>query len=50
MVERGVVVNHSLNAHPVVRLTPPAVLSPSQEARLLEAVEGSLTALAKSLT
>ncbi|MFD4561392.1 aspartate aminotransferase family protein [Streptomyces sp. NPDC058469] len=50
MVDRGVVINHSLNAHPVVRLTPPAVLSPSQEARLLEAFEGSLTAMAKSLT
>nr|WP_245607611.1 aminotransferase class III-fold pyridoxal phosphate-dependent enzyme [Streptomyces prunicolor] len=50
MVDRGVVVNHSLNAHPVVRLTPPAVLSPAQEARLLEAVEGALTAMAKSLT
>ena len=49
MVDRGVVVNHSLNAHPVVRLTPPAVLSPSQEARLLEAVEGALSAMAKSL-
>lgn len=49
MVDHGVVVNHSLNAHPVVRLTPPAVLSPSQEARLLEAVEGSLSAMAKSL-
>ncbi|MFJ9632277.1 aspartate aminotransferase family protein [Streptomyces sp. NPDC101175] len=50
MVERGVVVNHSLNAHPVVRLTPPAVLTPAQETRLLTAVEGSLSALAKSLT
>jgi putrescine aminotransferase len=50
MVDRGVVVNHSLNAHPVVRLTPPAVLSPAQETRLLEAVEGALSAMAKSLS
>jgi putrescine aminotransferase len=35
MVESGIVVNHSLNAHPVIRLTPPAIMSPSDEDRLL---------------
>lgn len=50
MVDRHVVVNHSLNAHPVVRLTPPAVITPEEEARLLEAVDGSLTALAKTFS
>ncbi|GAA3308517.1 hypothetical protein GCM10020295_70770 [Streptomyces cinereospinus] len=28
LVDRHVVVNHSLNAHPVVRITPPAVIAP----------------------
>ncbi|MFB6890797.1 aspartate aminotransferase family protein [Kitasatospora sp. NPDC056327] len=47
LVDRHVVVNHSLNAHPVVRLTPPAVITPDEEARLLEAVDGALSAMAK---
>ncbi|GHE48318.1 aminotransferase [Streptomyces capitiformicae] len=47
LVDRHVVVNHSLNAHPVVRLTPPAVITPDEEARLLEAVDGALSAMAR---
>ncbi|BBC31497.1 Acetylornithine aminotransferase [Streptomyces graminofaciens] len=50
MVDRSVLVNHSLNAHPVVRLTPPAVLTPDQEAQLLEAFDGSLSAMAKTFS
>ncbi|KUO09851.1 aspartate aminotransferase family protein [Streptomyces sp. DSM 15324] len=47
LVDRHVVVNHSLNAHPVVRVTPPAVLSPDEETQLLEAMDDALTAMAK---
>ncbi|MDX3311258.1 aspartate aminotransferase family protein [Streptomyces sp. NPDC054884] len=50
MVDRSVLVNHSLNAHPVVRLTPPAVLTPDQEAQLLEAFDGALSAMAKTFS
>ncbi|MFE9423188.1 aspartate aminotransferase family protein [Kitasatospora sp. NPDC006697] len=47
LIDRHLVVNHSLNAHPVVRLTPPAVTTADEEARLLEAVDGALSAMAK---
>lgn len=47
LVDRHVVVNHSLNAHPVVRITPPAVITPDEEIQLLEAVDGALAAMAK---
>ncbi|MEV7867365.1 aspartate aminotransferase family protein [Streptomyces sp. NPDC088124] len=50
MVDRHVVVNHSLNAHPVVRLTPPATLTPAEEAELLTAFDDSLTAMAKNFS
>ncbi len=38
LLERGVLVNHSLNAHGVVRLTPPAVLTDAEADRLVETV------------
>ena len=38
LLERGVLVNHSLNAHAVVRLTPPAVLTDAEADRLVETV------------
>jgi putrescine aminotransferase len=50
LVDRGVVANHSLNAHPVIRFTPPAILTPAEESRLLEAVDGALAAMARTLT
>lgn len=46
LIDRHVLVNHSLNAHKVVRLTPPAVLTQAQVARLLDAFAGAATALA----
>lgn len=39
MLEQNVVVNHSLNSHTVVRLTPPAVLNDSQLDWLIAAFE-----------
>ena len=51
LLERGVLVNHSLNAHSVVRLTPPAVLTDAETDRLLEEMAGAaktLTALERS--
>jgi putrescine aminotransferase len=47
LIERHVLVNHSLNAHKVVRLTPPAVLTGAHVARLLDAFAGAATALAR---
>jgi putrescine aminotransferase len=46
LLERHVLVNHSLNAHRVIRLTPPAVLSDVDTAWLLDAVTAAATALA----
>ena len=46
LVERGVLVNHSLNAHRVVRLTPPAVLTDAEADRLLEVVAAAALDLA----
>ena len=46
LLGRRVVVAHSLNDHRVVRLTPPAVLSPDESAWLLDAIEHALTAVA----
>jgi putrescine aminotransferase len=37
LLERGVIVNHSLNAHKVIRLTPPAVLDETEIGWLLDA-------------
>lgn len=41
LLDRGVIVNHSLNAHTVVRFTPPAVLSDAEVDELSEAVRGA---------
>jgi putrescine aminotransferase len=46
LLEQGVLVNHSLNAHRVVRLTPAAVMNEADEAWLFEAVAGAADALA----
>jgi putrescine aminotransferase len=46
LLDRGVLVNHSLNAHRVVRLTPPAVLTDAEADRVVTAVAGAATALA----
>ncbi|QDQ09665.1 aspartate aminotransferase family protein [Streptomyces spectabilis] len=39
LIQQGVVTNHSLNSHLVLRLTPPAVLSPSDVTFLLTAFD-----------
>jgi putrescine aminotransferase len=46
LLGRGVLVNHSLNAHRVVRLTPPAVWSDEDTGWLLAAFQGAAAALA----
>ena len=46
LLDRGVLVNHSLNAHRVVRLTPPAVLTDAEADRVVESVAAAATALA----
>jgi putrescine aminotransferase len=46
LMDCGVVANHSMNAHPVVRLTPPAVLGDAELRRLAEALERAVAALA----
>ncbi len=48
MIERGVIVNHSLNAHNVIRLTPPAVLTAADVDLVLTAVTGAAGALNES--
>ncbi len=48
MIERGVIVNHSLNAHTVIRLTPPAVLTAADADLVLTAVAGAAGALRDS--
>ncbi|HEX2314160.1 MAG TPA: aminotransferase class III-fold pyridoxal phosphate-dependent enzyme [Thermomonospora sp.] len=45
LIDAGVIANHSLNAGPVVRLTPPAVLGSADEAWLVEAFERACVAL-----
>jgi putrescine aminotransferase len=47
LLDRGVLVNHSLNAHRVVRLTPPAVLTDAEADRVVEAVAAAATALSR---
>jgi putrescine aminotransferase len=49
LLEAGVLVNHSLNAHRVVRLTPPAVLTPSDLDWISTAFTTAVTALTKEL-
>jgi putrescine aminotransferase len=46
LLERRVIVNHSFNAHAVLRLTPPALLQPADVTRLIEALTESLRAVA----
>jgi putrescine aminotransferase len=46
LLDRGVLVNHSLNAHRVVRLTPPAVLTDADADRVVEAVAAAALTLA----
>ncbi|MET9953690.1 aminotransferase class III-fold pyridoxal phosphate-dependent enzyme [Streptomyces sp. NPDC006339] len=48
LMEAGVLVNHSLNAHTVVRLTPPAVLTEANVDRIAEAFAGAATALSRT--
>jgi putrescine aminotransferase len=45
LLERGVLVSHSLNAHSVVRLTPPAVMSDQDVDWLLSAATESVLAV-----
>jgi putrescine aminotransferase len=45
LLEHGVIVNHSLNDHSVIRLTPPAVMSEADVAWLLQAMHDSLAAV-----
>jgi putrescine aminotransferase len=47
LLDRGVIVNHSLNAHRVLRFTPPAVLSTADIRWLLDALAESAHALAR---
>lgn len=47
--DRGVLVNHSLNAHRVVRLTPPAVLTQSDVDWLFTAFDAAATTLEGTL-
>ncbi|MEV6975316.1 aminotransferase class III-fold pyridoxal phosphate-dependent enzyme [Kitasatospora sp. NPDC093806] len=49
LLDRGVVVNHSLNAHAVARFTPPAVLRESELERLEVAVTAAARALGRRL-
>ncbi|WP_151483507.1 aspartate aminotransferase family protein [Streptomyces albicerus] len=46
LIQQGVVANHSLNSHLVLRFTPPAVLSPSDVQFLLAAVDRACRAQA----
>jgi putrescine aminotransferase len=46
LLDRGVLVNHSLNAHRVVRLTPPAVLTDAEAGRVVDAVAAAAGGLA----
>ncbi|MEW1599507.1 aminotransferase class III-fold pyridoxal phosphate-dependent enzyme [Streptomyces sp. NPDC093808] len=48
LMETGVLVNHSLNAHTVVRLTPPAVLTEANVDRITEAFTSAATALSRT--
>lgn len=47
LLEAGLLVNHSLNAHKVVRLTPPAVLTRSDLAQISTAFATAAAAIAK---
>lgn len=45
LLERHIIVNHSLNAHAVVRFTPPAVLTDAEVDELSESVEAAARTL-----
>ncbi|MFI8091998.1 aspartate aminotransferase family protein [Streptomyces sp. NPDC086080] len=47
LLARDVIANHSLNAHTVVRLTPPAVLAEPELDHLDDALDGAFRALAQ---
>lgn len=47
MMERNVLVSHSLNAHDVVRITPPALLDSAAQEMLVEAFAESVAAVAE---
>lgn len=47
LLDRDVITNHSLNAHTVVRLTPPAVLDERELDHLDDALDGALRTLAQ---
>jgi putrescine aminotransferase len=46
LLDRGLLVNHSLNAHRVIRFTPPAVLTEADLSWLLDAVAAAARAMA----
>jgi putrescine aminotransferase len=46
LMERNVIVNHSLNAHCVLRLTPPAVMSDGDCTWLISAMDEAMAAVA----
>ena len=46
MMSRKVLVSHSLHAHKVVRLTPPATLTDHDVAQIVTAIEASFAAVA----
>jgi len=46
LLDNDMLVNHSMNAHPVLRLTPPATMTPADESRLLSAFDAACQALA----
>ncbi len=47
LIDRHLLVNHSMNNSQVLRLTPPAVLSEDGQQRVLAAFDGACTALAR---
>jgi putrescine aminotransferase len=49
LLTRGVLVNHSLNDHAVLRLTPPAVLTPRDVELVLAAFEATAETVARRL-
>lgn len=49
LLERGVIVNHSLNSGSVLRLTPPAVVTDSEVDRFLSALASALRAAAERI-
>jgi putrescine aminotransferase len=46
-LERGLIVNHSLNANHVVRLTPPAILDDTQVGQIFDILAAAAAALAR---